>query len=161
VARAGCEPVKPSHQFSELLERLSQARTVDDLHASCSTLCDLLGFDRFLYAARLPTSFVKPSIKDTAANHRTLDCLTRLGIAIADFGTGYSSLSYRKRYPVDTLKIDRLFVRGIPGCRDDVAIAEAILALASSLGLKVIAEGVETEEQMRLLCERRCHEVQG
>jgi diguanylate cyclase (GGDEF)-like protein/PAS domain S-box-containing protein len=102
-------------------------------------------------------------IKDTEASHRTLDCIAGLGIGIAidDFGTGYSSLSYLKRYPVDTLKIDRSFVRGIPGGRDDVAIADAILALAASLGLKVIAEGVETEDQLRFLRERRCHEVQG
>jgi diguanylate cyclase (GGDEF)-like protein/PAS domain S-box-containing protein len=82
-------------------------------------------------------------------------------IAIDDFGTGHSSLAYLKRFPVDNLKIDRSFIAGIPADRGHAAIAQAIIAMAHSLELKVIAEGVETEAQYRFLLEQRCDEYQG
>jgi len=92
-----------------------------------------------------------------------LETLSRMGVQLAvdDFGTGYSSLSYLRRFPIDTLKIDSSFIRDIPDDPDDSAITTAIIVMAQSLKLKVVAEGVETEEQLRYLREHGCHVMQG
>jgi len=85
----------------------------------------------------------------------------RARIAIDDFGTGYSSLAYLKRFPISVLKIDRAFIRDLPGSQKDGAICNAVLDLARHLSLSVVAEGVETEEQMAYMRERGCQYVQG
>lgn len=82
-------------------------------------------------------------------------------LSIDDFGTGYSSLAYLKRFPIHALKIDGSFVRGIAHDRDDVVIAEMILALGKSMGLEVVAEGVETEAQAEFFRARKCDRIQG
>lgn len=82
-------------------------------------------------------------------------------VAIDDFGTGYSSLSYLKRFPVDYVKIDQTFIRDLTPGSEDAAITRAIIAMAHSLELKVVAEGVETQAQMDFLKSQRCDEIQG
>lgn len=100
---------------------------------------------------------------DVEAAIKQLHGIKELGVAISidDFGTGYSSLSYLKRFPVDTLKIDRSFIKDIPGDINDVEITGAIIAMAQKLGLEVIAEGVETIEQLHFLDLNGCHLIQG
>ncbi len=92
-----------------------------------------------------------------------LNAIKELGVrlAIDDFGTGYSSLAHLKRFPIDTLKVDRSFIREVPNDNEDKAIAEAIIAMGKTLSLTVVAEGVETPEQQAFLSERLCDEMQG
>jgi diguanylate cyclase (GGDEF)-like protein/PAS domain S-box-containing protein len=89
--------------------------------------------------------------------------LKNIGITLSidDFGTGYSSLSYLKRFPIDALKIDRSFIMDIPASEDDMAITQAIIRMASSLGLKLVAEGIETEDQAEFLRANNCELGQG
>ncbi|MEA2491181.1 MAG: hypothetical protein QOH21_2973 [Acidobacteriota bacterium] len=93
----------------------------------------------------------------------TLAALRKTGVTIAidDFGTGHSSLSYLKRFPIDALKIDRAFVSDLPDGFEDAAIVKSVIQLAQGLNLRVVAEGVETAEQLEFLRAHGCHEVQG
>ncbi len=102
-------------------------------------------------------------VRDAEATTEALENLDELGIQIGidDFGTGYSSLSYLKRFPVTTIKVDRSFIMGIHDNPDDRAIVQAVIQLAHNLGLVVIAEGVEHEEQRRILADLHCDLVQG
>ena len=94
---------------------------------------------------------------------RVLDAIQSRGVrlAIDDFGTGYSSMSMMKRFPIDTIKIDRSFVRDLPHNSEDKAIAQAIIGMGKALGLTIVAEGVETAEQDEFLREHACDEIQG
>ena len=94
---------------------------------------------------------------------RVLKELRNLGIylAIDDFGTGYSSLAYLKRFPVQVLKIDKSFIKDIPNSYNDMEIAATIIAMAQTLGFKVLAEGVETLDQLDFLKNKGCNSYQG
>jgi diguanylate cyclase (GGDEF)-like protein/PAS domain S-box-containing protein len=117
----------------------------------------------------LPPGNLEIEITESAAMENvalTLALLTRLreigvSVAIDDFGTGHSSLNYLKRFPIDTLKIDRSFVEDLPDRFEDAAIVRAVLELARGLDLRVVAEGVETKEQLDFLRLHECREVQG
>jgi EAL domain-containing protein (putative c-di-GMP-specific phosphodiesterase class I) len=102
-------------------------------------------------------------MEDTDATRSMLESFRRLGVrlAIDDFGTGHSSLSYIRRFAIDTLKIDRSFVQSLPDNCEDTAICSAVIALGRNMKMCVVAEGVETQEQARVLRELGCDEVQG
>ena len=116
-------------------------------------------FDALLVKHRVPAEAFCLEITESAIMDdpqralATLDALSAMGfkLSIDDFGTGYSSLSYLKRLPLDVLKIDRSFIRGIGQHPEDVAIVQATIAMAKSLGLSVIAEGIETEAEAAML----------
>ncbi|MEZ4216379.1 MAG: GGDEF domain-containing protein [Myxococcota bacterium] len=117
-----------------------------------------------LPAAKLCIEITESSImQDDDGTLSTLRRIAGLGVGLAldDFGTGYSSLSYLRRFPIDRVKIDRSFVREIPGNADDCSLTEAIVAMAHGLRLEVVAEGVETPHQLSFLRERGCDMVQG
>jgi diguanylate cyclase (GGDEF)-like protein len=120
-------------------------------------------------AARLPASLFEIELtegvlmQDVEGGQRSLQALKEFGFALAvdDFGTGYCSLNYLKRFPLDTLKIDRTFINDIPQCEDDSAIVRAIIGLGHNLGLKLVAEGVETGAQLEFLRREGCDWIQG
>lgn len=113
-----------------------------------------------LLSVEITESFI---MRDTAKSAQVMRALKKLGVGLAldDFGTGYSSLSYLKDFPVDTLKIDRSFIEDISDFESGAAMSQAIIALAKALGLKVVAEGVETEGQLTVLKEQGCDVGQG
>jgi EAL domain-containing protein (putative c-di-GMP-specific phosphodiesterase class I) len=126
-------------------------------------------FSKILTTHRVDPKFIELELTESALMENALqqrsvvERLKSLGlkIAIDDFGTGYSSLAYLKRFPIDYLKIDQSFVQGVPADEDDINIVRSIIALGRSLGLTVIAEGVETVEQRSFLRDAGCDEMQG
>jgi len=130
-----------------------------DLVATVAEVLESTG----LPSAQLELELTESMLMDGAAHAETLASLSALGVllAIDDFGTGYSSLSYLKRFNLNSLKIDRSFVTGMPHDLEDRAIAQAVIALARSLKLRVVAEGVQTEAQRSALAALGCDEMQG
>lgn len=122
-----------------------------------------------LAETNLPASFLELEITESMVMHdlpKALDILSalkRLGVWLAmdDFGTGYSSLSSVKRFPIDVIKVDKSFIRDIPSDADDKILTETIIRMAKSLKLTVVAEGVETKEQVDFLQQHACDEYQG
>jgi len=165
VLRQACIGVQEWHRNGHpelrLAVNLSPAQIKDE------RLLDTI--DEVLRITEYDPNLLEFEVTESALIHdeaRTLAVLLELRgrgcqISLDDFGTGYSSLSSLKRFPVQTLKIDRSFVSGIGKSSADEAITGAILAMAQSLGMRVVAEGIETEEQLEFLAERRCDEVQG
>ena len=102
-------------------------------------------------------------MRNVSRTIKVLDAIQSRGIrlAIDDFGTGYSSMSLMKQFPIDTIKIDRSFVRDLADDSEDQAIAQAIISMGKALGMTVIAEGVETVEQREFLRAHACDEMQG
>jgi diguanylate cyclase (GGDEF)-like protein len=102
-------------------------------------------------------------MSDAEESIQLLEAISRMGVLVSvdDFGTGYSSMSYLRRFPIDKLKIDRCFIEHVTRRPEDASIVQAIISLAHSLRLKVIAEGVETAEQLRLLSDLGCDQYQG
>jgi EAL domain-containing protein (putative c-di-GMP-specific phosphodiesterase class I) len=131
-----------------------------DLVASIAAIVGASGIDPTFLELELTESSL---MSNSEAAVQALRQIKALGVRLSvdDFGTGYSSLAYLKRFPIDALKIDREFIRDVGTDADDGTIALAIINLAGSLGLKVIAEGVETEAQLDFLRAHGCDEMQG
>jgi len=132
----------------------------DAIVASVGRVLTDTGLDPRLLIIELTESVLMQSEGGAAAVLQSLAALG-IGLAIDDFGTGYSSLSYLKHFPVHTLKIDRSFIRDVTADADNAAITTAIIAMGGALDLKVVAEGVETEEQVEFLRRAGCDRVQG
>jgi diguanylate cyclase (GGDEF)-like protein len=137
----------------------SQFRLVD-LVGQIRRALDASGLDPTLLEIELTETAV---MSDAEESVHILEAISRMGVLVSvdDFGTGYSSMSYLRRFPIDKLKIDRCFVEQMTARREDASIVGAIISLAHSLCLKVIAEGVETPEQLQLLTKLGCDQYQG
>ena len=165
VLTEACKQLKSWHQANVRVPKVSvniSARQFSDgqLGTRIATILSEVGLPPACLELELTESILMREVNEAMA---ILDSLKQLGLSIAvdDFGTGYSSLNYLKQFPIDVLKIDRSFVDGLPSGEQDAQIARAIIAMAHSLNLAVIAEGVETQEQLDFLREHRCDEVQG
>jgi len=131
-----------------------------DIVKSVQQILDATHLDPQYLELELTESVLMSDAEDTISKLQRLK-ETGLKLSVDDFGTGYSSMSYLKRFPLDTLKIDRCFIKDIMTDSNDAAITKAIIALAKSLGMTTIAEGVETEEQLTFLRQQGCDQIQG
>ena len=131
-----------------------------DLPGVVARVLEDTGIPPHLLELELTESVLMANAEQTAAK---LQAFRALGVSLAidDFGTGYSSLAYLKRLPITTLKIDKAFVDELPHDAEDAAITSTVIAMGHSLGLNVVAEGVETAAQMRFLADKGCDEIQG
>jgi EAL domain-containing protein (putative c-di-GMP-specific phosphodiesterase class I) len=152
--RAGLPPISVSVNLSPIQFRHA------GLVESVADALDRAQLDPACLELELTESFV---MHDAERINVAMQSLKALGVDIAvdDFGTGYSSLSYLKRFPVDRLKVDKSFVRDIDSDPDNAAIVRAIITLGHALGLKVVAEGVETRGHLEFLQQHGCDELQG
>jgi diguanylate cyclase (GGDEF)-like protein/PAS domain S-box-containing protein len=132
----------------------------EDLVEDVAAVLTRTGLKAELLELELTESMV---IQNTERAGKVLNEIKKMGVrlAIDDFGVGYSSLTHLKRFPIDTLKVDRSFIRDLPADAEDKAITEAIIAMGKSLNLTVVAEGVETQEQQSFLQDHACDEMQG
>jgi len=165
VLRTACQQCKTWHKlgYPSLYVAVNiSARQFhrQDLAASIHNILQSCGLHPSSLTLELTESLIMQQADAAIAALRELKAMD-MRLSVDDFGTGYSSLSYLKRFPIDTLKIDKSFVRDIPGDADDAAIAGAVITMAHSLGLKVVAEGVETAEQLQFLREHNCDTMQG
>ncbi|USR40605.1 EAL domain-containing protein [Ectopseudomonas hydrolytica] len=165
VLEEACRQLKTWHDEKIRIPKISvnlSARQFaeGDLSARIAAILERTGVAPACLEVELTESIL---MRDVASAMQTLGELKRLGLCIAvdDFGTGYSSLNYLKQFPIDVLKIDRSFVDGLPDGEQDAQIARAIIAMAHSLNMMVIAEGVESHAQLEFLREHGCDEVQG
>lgn len=165
VISEACRQLKTWHQNRVRVPKVSvniSARQFSDgqLGTRIATILRETGLPPACLELELTESILMREVSEAM---QILAGLKNLGLSIAvdDFGTGYSSLNYLKQFPIDVLKIDRTFVDGLPSGEQDAQIARAIIAMAHSLNLAVIAEGVETHEQLDFLREHGCDEVQG
>ena len=150
----GIENLKVSINVSSV--QFKQTNLVDKVKNALS----LTGLPSNLLELELTESAVMSDVED---NIERLQQLKNMGVTIAvdDFGTGYSSLSYLKKFPIDTLKIDRSFIMDVDQSENDAAIVKAIMLLAETMQLNVVAEGIETLEQLRVLDSYGCKYIQG
>jgi diguanylate cyclase (GGDEF)-like protein len=151
---AGCRPLPIAINLS------AQQFAAKDLGITVKRILEEHGVNPRLIEIEITESSLMGNTGEAA---QTLEYLNALGVrlTIDDFGTGYSSLSYLKRFPLDALKIDRSFIRDITSDIDDATITCAVISMAHNLGLKVVAEGVETEAQLAFLAANGCDEMQG
>ena len=165
VLRTACEQTRGWHDAGYRNLKVSVNLSVrqfrqKDLVRRFKSVWEASGLDPAYLELEITEGLLVDNV-DTVAGILNAFCAYGVQISIDDFGTGYSSLSYLKRFPIHTLKIDRSFVHDIIEHPDDAAITAAIVALARSLRLNIIAEGVETRSQLDYLKSLSCDEVQG
>jgi diguanylate cyclase (GGDEF)-like protein len=131
-----------------------------DLLKRILTICEETRICPNKLELEITESTIMQDIDAAASTLRALHC-SGMHISIDDFGTGYSSLNHLKRFPINTVKIDRTFIRDITSDLDDAAIVRAIISMAHDMGLRALAEGVETRAQLEILRELQCDEIQG
>ncbi len=165
ILRTACKETRKIHKLG--YDTLNIAVNISAVQFTDGNLLPMVS--KALNDTKLAPGSLELEITESAVMHdpeeviNSLHELSRFGmrLAIDDFGTGYSSLAYLKRFPVDTLKIDRAFITDISSDNDDVAIVEAVLGLGKHFNMKVVAEGVEDEEQLKFLQSQGCDIAQG
>ncbi len=160
-AQAAALPRGADGEASRVAVNLSARQFADDsLIALVARVLEQTGLASAALELEITETLIMQSPERAA---RLLAALREQGVKLAmdDFGTGYSSLAYLKRFPLDSIKIDRSFIHGVPGDGDGESITQAVIAMAHSLRLRAIAEGVETAQQLEFLRDQGCDEIQG